>query len=148
MADILHRVGINVPVQKVYEALTTVDGIASWWTRDAEGGADLGGKLVLYFGKPEPSAVMEVIEVDTNRLVSWQCIDGPAEWVGTRVDFVLKESDNETVLVFTHSNWKEPVEFMHHCSTKWAQFLIGLKLLLEGGESASHPADVPVSSWS
>jgi hypothetical protein len=102
----------------------------------------------LFFGKPEPSAVMEVIEVDSNRLISWQCIDGPAEWVGTRVDFVLKESDSETVLVFTHANWKDPVEFMHHCSTKWAQFLIGLKLLLEGGKSASHPDDVRISSWS
>jgi hypothetical protein len=29
--------------------------------------------------------------------------------------------------VFKHANWKEPVEFMHHCSTKWATFLLNLR---------------------
>ena len=33
MVDILHRVGIEATPQEVYEALATVDGLASWWTR-------------------------------------------------------------------------------------------------------------------
>lgn len=147
MADIRHRVGVNAPVDKVFEALTTVEGIATWWTRDAEGDAGLGGTLRFYFGSPEPSAVMEVVDVETDRLVTWRCSDGPAEWVDTRLDFVLKETDAETVLLFTHANWKEPVEFMHHCSTKWAYFLVGLKELLEGGDSSAFPDDLAISSW-
>ena len=39
----------------------------------------------------------------------------------------LKDGDGETVVLFTHADWREPVEFMHHCSTKWATFLIGLR---------------------
>ena len=148
MADIRHRVGINAPVQEVFEALTTVDGIAGWLTRDAEGDAGLGGTLLLYFGKPEPSAVMEVVEVEQNQRVAWRCSGGPDEWVDTRLDFALQESDPETVLLFTHANWKEPVEFMHHCSTKWAQFLIGLKVSFEGGKSCACPDDLAISSWS
>jgi hypothetical protein len=42
----------------------------------------------------------------------------------------IKSSSPDNVL-FKHQGWKEPVEFMHHCSTKWAVFLLSLKSLLE-----------------
>ena len=34
MADIRHRVGVFVEQEKVYEALSTVEGLAQWWTHD------------------------------------------------------------------------------------------------------------------
>ena len=37
------------------------------------------------------------------------------------------------------------MEFMHHCSTKWGSFLLGLKSLLETGKAAPWPNDVHVS---
>ena len=33
---------------------------------------------------------------------------------------------------------------MHHCSTKWAIFLMGLKDWVERGESHAHPYDVKI----
>lgn len=51
------------------------------------------------------------------------------------------------MLLFTHGDWREPVEFMHHCSTKWAYHLLGLKGWLEGGEATPYPADKRISSW-
>ena len=51
-------------------------------------------------------------------------------------------------LLFTHADWREPVEFMHHCSTKWATVLIGLRSGLEGGAFAAFPDDTKISgSW-
>jgi hypothetical protein len=41
----------------------------------------------------------------------------------------------------------EPVEFMHHRSTNWADFLPGLKAGLEGGEATRFPIDMHISSW-
>ena len=35
---------------------------------------------------------------------------------------------------------------MHHCSTKWATFLLGLKGGLEGGAYARFPEDTRISS--
>jgi hypothetical protein len=40
-------------------------------------------------------------------------------------------------VLFKHANWKEPVEFMHHCSTKWATLLLSLRDSVE--KSAGHP---------
>src|SRR6185369_14198202 len=37
MVDILHRVGITATPAKVYEALTTTEGLAAWWTTDTAG---------------------------------------------------------------------------------------------------------------
>ncbi len=44
-------------------------------------------------------------------------------------------------------DWREPVEFMAHCSTKWAYFLLGLKAGLEGGEYTAYPDDMKISTW-
>jgi hypothetical protein len=38
----------------------------------------------------------------------------------------------------------QPVEFMHHCSTKWATFLLSLKDWLERAEGRPAPYDVKI----
>ena len=148
MPEIRHRVGIAAPQHRVYEMLATKDGLAKFWTRQVEGDSEVGGKLRFFFGKLEPSAVMEVVELSPDDRVQWRCVNGAPEWVGTTVTFDLKSSGGETVLLFTHADWREPVEFMHHCSTKWATVLIGLRSGLEGGAFAAFPDDTKISgSW-
>ena len=39
------------------------------------------------------------------------------------------------------------IEFMYHCSTKWATFLLSLKQLIETGTGAPDPDDVQISDW-
>jgi hypothetical protein len=34
MQDIMHLIKIHAPSERVYEAITTADGIRQWWTRD------------------------------------------------------------------------------------------------------------------
>jgi uncharacterized protein YndB with AHSA1/START domain len=145
MDDIRHRVGINARIADVYEALATPEGTGRWWTRDVEGDAAVGGQLVFRFG-PERGAVMELVELTPNRVV-WRCVKGPDEWIGTTVTFDLQANGDETIVLFTHAGWREPVEFMHHCSTKWGYFLLSLKHGLEGGTATPWPDDELVSSW-
>ena len=70
-------------------------------------------------------------------------IEGPAEWIGTKVSFELKQEGDYSIVLFKHLDWKEPVEFMHHCSTKWATFLMSLKALVETGKGAAQPGRRP-----
>ncbi len=145
MDEIRHRVGIQAPRAAVLTRLTTIDGLATWWTRDTIGEPGAGGKVQFFFGSPDRSATMEVLEV-TDRRVGWRCIGGPDEWVGGMLTFTLEDNGDETVLTFTHS-WREPVEFMYHCSTKWGYFLLSLKAALEGDEGTPFPDDLHISSW-
>jgi uncharacterized protein YndB with AHSA1/START domain len=147
MADIRHRVGISAAPERVYEAVATRDGLAGWWTRTVEGNAGVGGRLRFYFGGSEPSGTMEVLELKPNEHVAWRCVQGPDEWLETRISFDITQCDGETALLFTHASWNEPVEFMHHCSTKWAYFLLGLKAGLEGGRPTPYPEDERISAW-
>ncbi len=144
MVDIVHRVGVKTPTpEKVYDALTTVDGLAGWWTDDTKGSAEVGG--VLEFRFPPGGFDMKVLDVDPGKHLQWEVVDGPAEWVGTTIDWDLRQDGDYTIVLFKHEGWKEPVEFMHHCSTKWATYLMSLKSLVETGEGAPSPRDVHIA---
>ena len=147
MVDILHRVGVLAPTPEgVYEALTTAEGLAGWWTDDTKGNADhVGG--VVEFRFPVGGFDMEVVELQPSTRVVWRVVDGPEEWIGTTIHWDLHQNGDYTIVLFTHQGWKEPVEFMHHCSTKWGSFLMSLKSLVETGEGAPAPRDVQVSDW-
>jgi uncharacterized protein YndB with AHSA1/START domain len=146
MPDILHKVGIkSASPNKVYQALTTVEGLAAWWTVNTQGESKVGGVLQFRFGGG--GFDMKVLELDPARRVLWQVVDGPAEWLGTRVSFDLDQRDDWTIVLFKHEGWKESVEFMHHCSTKWAVFLLSLKSLLETGQGAPWPNEIKLDSW-
>jgi len=144
MVDILHRVGITATPEKVYEALTTVDGLAAWWTTDTKGTGD--GTLMFRFGDVG-GFDMKVLDLRQGKSVLWEVIDGPIEWIGTTVTFDLTQDGEWTIVRFAHAGWREPVEFMNHCGTKWAIFLMSLKALVETGTGAPHPHDVQISNW-
>lgn len=146
MADIRHRVGIQAAQADVYEKLSTTAGVASWWTHDVVGDAAKGGRFEVYFGSPEPSAVIEVVEASPARGVVWRVVEGPDEWLDSIVTYALTHAGDETVIDFTHA-WRESSDFMAHCSTKWGYFLLELKAGLEGGKAHAFPDDVKISSW-
>src|SRR5262249_33676746 len=68
MVDIIHRVGIKAPPAKVYAALSTIDGIAGWWTKETTGVSKPGGRIDLQFSGPNGQRIggmnMEVMELD------------------------------------------------------------------------------------
>jgi uncharacterized protein YndB with AHSA1/START domain len=146
MADILHRIGIQGGSPKqVYDAITTLDGLAGWWTDDTVGETSVGGVIEFRF---EPGGIdMRVAQLEPERSVRWDVVGGPAEWIGTSVQWDLRQDGEWTIVLFRHEGWREPVEFMHHCSTKWATFLMSLKQLLESGSGSPAPKDVKISDW-
>ena len=151
MVDILHRVGIKASSEEVYKALVTRDGLAGWWTTDTRGDSKLGGVITFRFSDADGREIggfdVKVLEQRSAERVLWQVSEGPAEWIGTKISFELKQEGDYSIVLFTHAGWKEPVEFMHHCSTKWATFLISLKALVETGKGAPSPGDVQISNW-
>jgi hypothetical protein len=146
MLDILHKVGIkSSSPHQAYQALTTREGLSGWWTDDTKGESDVGDVLQFRFGAG--GFDMKVLELEPAKRVQWQVVDGPAEWIGTKVNWDIRQEGDWTIVLFKHQGWKEPVEFMHHCSTKWGVFLLSLKSLLETGKGAPAPHDLKLDSW-
>jgi uncharacterized protein YndB with AHSA1/START domain len=143
MPDILHKVEIKSSPNEAYKALATREGLAGWWTTDTQGDTNVGGVIQFHFGRSRMD--MKVLEADPAKRVRWQVVAGPAEWIGTKLGFELKNGDGVTGVLFKHEGWKEPTELMHHCSTKWALFLMSMKSLVETGKGAPYPDDVHIS---
>jgi uncharacterized protein YndB with AHSA1/START domain len=151
MDAIRHRVGIGAPASAVYEAIATAEGTRGWWTEDVvtNGGPGVGEELTFLFGGPERSTTMAITELVPASRVVWRCIQGPEEWIDTTLTFELQanEATGETVVLFTHDGWREPVEFMHHCTTKWGYYLLSLKHGVEGEKAEPWPHSEKISSW-
>jgi uncharacterized protein YndB with AHSA1/START domain len=146
MADILQRIGVKAvsPIE-TYKALTTLEGLSGWWTRNTTGNPTVGGVIKFTFGAGFFD--MKVVALEPGKQVLWEVVDGPPEWIGTTVTWDLKQEGDHTVVLLKHQGWKEPVEFMHHCTTKWALFLMSLKSLLETGKGAPDPIDIKIDNW-
>lgn len=151
MVDIIHRIGIKAPAAQVYKALTTLKGLANWWTEDVTGDSQVGGKIEFRFltktGEILGGMVMEVQELGENKAVRWLCVDGPEEWVGTEITFQLSEQDDQTIVLFGHRNWREAVEATYHYSMKWATFLLSLRQYVETGSGKPSPNDLKIDNW-
>ena len=143
MANIIHKIGIFCSPNEVYKLLTTDEGLSKWWTTDTSGAGDVGSIIEFRFNGMGPD--FEVIDLQPDSLVRWKHSgEIPDAWMGTEVSFELSNVGKQTYLLFKHSNWKEQTEFMGHCSTKWAVFLLSLKAAIETGKGNPHPYDLHI----
>ncbi|CAN5921826.1 SRPBCC domain-containing protein [soil metagenome] len=116
MADIFHSLRMRASTDEVLRAVTEDDLLRPWWASD--------GKL----------AVRSVAE--GNRLaVTWRCVDGPPEWIGTDITFALARDGAETIVRFAHRNWRETSDAFAQCTTKWGRVLLALKSRVETPEA-------------
>ena len=143
MAEIRHRVGIRGSAAAIYGLLTTDAGLSRWWTRDTRGSGQVGSVIEFRFGGGGPD--FEVIELVPDRLVRWRHRgDMPPEWQGTEILFELQSDGKQTFVNFSHYNWREADEFLAHCSTKWAIFMMSIKSCIETGAGHPYPDDVHI----
>lgn len=145
MPDILHRIAIKAQPSRTFQALATRPGLGRWWTGDTTGDEQVGGVIHFRFGD-RGFIDMKVRERAADARVGWEVVGGPDAWIGTSVAFDLAADEGDTIVMFSHRGWKEPSEFMHHCSTKWATFLMSLKASVETGHGAPFPNDMHISN--
>ena len=149
--DIIHRIGIKSSLGQVYQAVSTIEGLANWWTEETVGGEKVGEKIEFTFrtetGDIKGKMVMEVQELNAEASVRWRCVDGPSEWIGTAITFDLSQQDGQTLIIFGHRGWREAIEFTAHCSMKWAVFLLSLREYVETGEGKPSPYDLKIDNW-
>ena len=142
MNNIALKIGTSSEPEALFAALNTIDGLSTWWTRQTQGSTAVGDVITFRFG--EFRVDMKVLS-STLDLVTWECLSGPEEWLGTHLEFRL-EREPETTLYFRHTGWAEECDFLHHCSTKWAVFLLSLKQALETGQGRPFPDDVHITN--
>lgn len=142
MPNIVHKVGIDAPMEKVFDAISTVNGLKGWWTEHTEGEDQVGGKINFRF--PETGPTMEVLELASPEFIKWKCVDGVDQWKDTICIFELDEKDGQTDVMFSQNGWEDETDLFAHCSTKWATFMLSLKEFCESGKGKAYPNDVKI----
>ncbi|TNF88842.1 MAG: SRPBCC domain-containing protein [Gammaproteobacteria bacterium] len=143
MAEIRHRVGIKGSQADIYRQLTTDTGLSKWWTTDTSGAGDVGSIIYFRFGNDGPR--FEVIELQADQRVRWRHHgEMPGGWMGTEILFELEPDDKQTIVNFSHYNWRQADDFLAHCSTKWGVFMMSLKSSIETGRGRPYPDDVHI----
>ena len=137
MAEILLDFTIKVPIEKVFEAVTTGNGLDKWWTETSSGDPVVGATFELYFG-PEYNWTAEVSKYNMNRQFELRMVISDADWTGTRIGFTFIDNNPNTEVQFYHRGWKEANKHFKISTFCWAMYLRCLKRYLEFGEEVKY----------
>ncbi len=137
MANIKHYLIIKAPAEKVYEAITSQQGLRDWWTTGTDAKPKIGYINHFKFGK-EYFNKMKIVNLESPNEVLWECIDGDKEWLGTNISFELIKNDESTTLRFSHTNWADETDFFASCTYHWGRYMESLKLLCETGKGTPY----------
>ncbi|MFJ7367180.1 SRPBCC domain-containing protein [Peribacillus frigoritolerans] len=100
LQDIKKTIILEAPIQKVWDTVSTAEGIASWFMpNDFQPKVGHEFHVQSPFG-PSPCKVME-LDAPHRLSFSWDT-DG---WF---ISFILKEVDGKTEFTLIHGGWKEP----------------------------------------
>lgn len=154
MESIKHELWIDAQPERVYELLSSAEGISKWWDKQTERQTPAGTVFEHSPGQEHGTVKFLVLEAVENSLVRWRCIsehpqNTPAfDWTNTEMSFRLgrKETSEvateewakaipvKTVLRFEHSGWKDGAKHLPFCSYAWAEVLSNLsKTAAESG---------------
>jgi uncharacterized protein YndB with AHSA1/START domain len=142
MPNIHQELLIAASVEKVYEALTTQEGLSGWWAPGTTAKPEVGSVARFPFG-PDYHKEMKIEVLERPSRVQWKCIEGDKEWIGTTLTFQLHGQDSATVqkshpeasgqlrnpdgttgtlLHFAQDNWRAYTPTFAECSYTWDGF--------------------------
>jgi uncharacterized protein YndB with AHSA1/START domain len=140
MPDIMHSLKIQTQPVRVYQAITTAEGIRKWWTRDASLDPKVGGGGEFAFYGRRFVVKVVIDELEPQARVKWRVTN--SAWPGDAVEFELKPESKHTRLTFVHRGFAEADQRYASATTRWGSYLLSLKQYLETGNGAPNPVDI------
>lgn len=78
MNCIHHLFHINAPQQKVFEAISKVNGYKSWWVEKVSGGTKIGEEILFSFGDNK-DLIFKVEDINPLKSINFKCLKGHPE---------------------------------------------------------------------
>lgn len=123
--------------ESLFEAITTSNGLRSFWTPDADAEAREGGDLRFGFAEAPVDLEMTVESLEPGEAVTWVEIGPWPGWQGTRVEWSIEDDGERRTVVFAHRDWAVDVPDRDFGSVAmtWAQVILALGRYAETGEA-------------
>jgi uncharacterized protein YndB with AHSA1/START domain len=140
--DYRRKITVRAPVERLFDAVATPDGIRGWWTRLVSGASDGEGALRLGFEGMDEHIDLRVVRSRRPTEVEWRVIEHTSldEWAGTRIRFELSAGDAGSTLAFEHVGLSPKLECYHQCEAGWGYFLDSLVAFAERGQGTPFRA--------
>ena len=141
MGDVLFTFEIDATPDMVRRALTTSEGIASFWTDKADIPTEVGETLTLGF--PEAPVPFDlVLSQSDDKMITWRTATFPPQWVGTDIRWEISGGDDgASTVAFRHGTFTDETE-QGQVAYVWGQVMVQLKRYVETGVAAPvfvHP---------
>lgn len=138
MVEIIHGLPIKGEKEKIYQALTTKQGLSSWWTTDVKVDQKIGSTSEFGFYGHKAIHYMKITNLKPSSEVEWMCEKSPIEeWNQTKINFTIKDVDPKNPfapnLRFVQSGLKSTDNY-GPINYNWAKFLTSLKNFVETGK--------------
>jgi uncharacterized protein YndB with AHSA1/START domain len=134
-------VRVNAPADVVFDAITTTEALAAWWS-PVTGSGLTGGELRFPMVAGEPPLRIRVDEATRPATVRWTVAECTflEDWVGTQPIFTITPvGDGACELTFEHVGLDDELECKEMCSRSWDHFVrTSLRELAEGGPGAPN----------
>jgi uncharacterized protein YndB with AHSA1/START domain len=133
---LMHTVTIEGDPGKIYEAISTGKGLASFWTRDSHAEPKVGSTAKFGFGGP--TLELKVAELKPGKLVRWSDVGGFPGWEGTTITWeIVNAHDDHQEVRFSHVGWPEslPPSELASVNYTWGRIVGRLKKHVETGQS-------------
>jgi uncharacterized protein YndB with AHSA1/START domain len=126
--DVRRTVTIAAPPERVFDAITTLEGLRGWWCENTTGADGQGGEFTLRWSSGG-DVTIRFDRLERPHRIEWLCtgqhdvnFTPPDEWVGTRMVFGLRADGDGTVVDFTHYGLAE-LECAEMCRRGWEFYL-------------------------
>jgi len=135
-APLVHQVNVKATPEAIYKAVSTADGLASFWTSESKAEPKVGS--IASFGFGGPTQRMRVDELVPGKRVKWTGLADFPNWGDTTVSWDLFPAESgETSVTFRHANWPETVsqDDLGSINYTWGLIVERLKQYAETGKA-------------
>jgi uncharacterized protein YndB with AHSA1/START domain len=144
--SIRHEVWINADRASVFDAITSKQGLDSWWGPVVNVEAELGFTVEFDHGLGDLMR-MRITDLVPNERLEWTCVseftdprNPGSEWRGSRISFELRDGkrtgfgpidqsltgEHVTILSFEHAGWPDGSRWLAFCNYAWGLTLQGM----------------------
>jgi uncharacterized protein YndB with AHSA1/START domain len=137
--SLVHQVDIKATPDTIYKAVSTQEGLASFWTDDTRAESKVGS--VASFGFGGPSQRMKVADLQPGKLVKWTALADFPNWGDTVVEWeITPGEEGQTSFTFRHRNWPEGVtaDDLGSINFTWGMIVDRLKQYAESGKPVPY----------
>ena len=134
MGDALFTFDVDATPDAVRRALTTTEGITSFWTDQADIPEEVGETLTLGF--PDAPLPFDLLLAQSDdKVIIWRTVTFPPQWVGTDIRWQLFAGERTSTVSFRHGTFADETE-QGQVAYVWGQVMVQLKRYLETGAAA------------